>query len=105
MFRPGDLFDLKQTQHAALFDGCEFAWDALKKLKAYIDSNVRPTSHKEERASIFIGPQVIIGEGTVIENGVTIKGPAIIGRNCEIRHSAYIREHVIVGDNCILGNS
>ena len=34
MFKPSDLFDLNQTAHAALFNGCEHAWDALKKLKA-----------------------------------------------------------------------
>jgi UDP-N-acetylglucosamine diphosphorylase / glucose-1-phosphate thymidylyltransferase / UDP-N-acetylgalactosamine diphosphorylase / glucosamine-1-phosphate N-acetyltransferase / galactosamine-1-phosphate N-acetyltransferase len=105
MFNPGDLFDLSQTRHSALFDGCEHAWDALKKLKAYIDSNVRPSSHSHERSRVFIGPNVFIGEGTVIEDGVMIKGPAIIGRNCEIRHNAYIREHVIIGDHCVLGNS
>ena len=32
MFKPSDLFDLVQTEHAAIFDGCEHAWDALKKI-------------------------------------------------------------------------
>jgi NDP-sugar pyrophosphorylase family protein len=105
MFKPGDLFDLTETQHAALFDGCAFAWDALKKLKAYIDAHAAATSDKYDNARVFIGPRVIIGEGTVIEDGAMIKGPAIIGRNCEIRHNAYIREHVIIGDDCILGNA
>jgi NDP-sugar pyrophosphorylase family protein len=105
MFNPSDLFDLSQTRHAALFDGCEYAWEALKKLKAYIDAKVRPSSPNHDKARVFIGPNVFIGEGTVIEDGVMIKGPAIIGRNCEIRHNAYIREHVIIGDHCVLGNS
>ncbi len=105
MFKPGDLFDLGQTAHAALFEGCEHGWDALKKLKAYIDARIQPGAHGKARAGVFIGEQVLIGEGTVIEDGVMIKGPAIIGRNCEIRHNAYIREHVIVGDNCVIGNS
>ena len=105
MFKPSDLFDLGQTEHAALFEGCEFAWDALKKLKAYIDANVKPSPHSHANARAFIGDLVIIGEGTVIEDGVMIKGPAIIGKNCEIRHNAYIREHVIIGDSCVIGNS
>ena len=37
MFKPADLFDLAQTEHAAIFDGCQFAWDALKKIEAYLD--------------------------------------------------------------------
>jgi NDP-sugar pyrophosphorylase family protein len=48
---------------------------------------------------------VIVGEGTVVEPGAMIKGPAIIGKNCQIRHNAYIRENVIVGDDCVVGNS
>lgn len=107
MFKPGDLFDLAQTGHAALFEGCDFAWDALKNLKAYVEKNVkaRPPGLGNERSRIFLGDHVVIGEGTVIEDGVMIKGPAIIGRDCEIRHNAYIREHVIIGDGCVIGNS
>lgn len=105
MFKPAELFDLSQTEHAALFDGCAYAWDALKKLKAYIDANVKPEQHHRVDGRCYIGKDVFIGEGTVIEDGVMIKGPAIIGRNCEIRHNAYIREHVIIGDGCVIGNA
>jgi NDP-sugar pyrophosphorylase family protein len=105
MFKPADLFDLSQTDHAALFDGCDRAWDALKKLKSWIESHVQPNGQKFAGPRVSIGPAVFIGEGTVLEDGVMIKGPAIIGRNCEIRHNAYIREHVIVGDGCVVGNS
>jgi len=105
MFKPSDLFDLTQTEHAALFDGCEFAWEALQRLKDYIDANVKPGLHHTSEGKAYIGKNVFIGEGTVVEDGVMIKGPAIIGRNCQIRHNAYFREHVIVGDNCVVGNS
>jgi NDP-sugar pyrophosphorylase family protein len=105
MFKPADLFDLTQTAHAALFDGCNFAWETLKKLKAYLETNCHPGLQNRCEGVAFIGERVFIGEGTVVEDGAMIKGPAIIGRNCEIRHNAYIRENVIVGDNCIVGNS
>jgi NDP-sugar pyrophosphorylase family protein len=105
MFKPSELFDLSQTTHAVLFGGCEDAWDALKKLKDYIEAHVQPSPHEHSRANVYIGKDVFIGEGTVIEDGVMIKGPAIIGKNCEIRHNAYLREHVIVGDHCVIGNS
>ena len=52
-----------------------------------------------------IGEQVYIGEGTVIEPGAYIKGPAWIGAGCEIRQGAYIRENVIVGAGSVIGNS
>lgn len=105
MFTPCDLFDLTQTQHAALFQDCRYAWDALKKLKEYIKANLRPARKCRIDGQAHIGEQVFIGEGTVIEDGVMIKGPAIIGRNCEIRHNAYLREDVIIGDECVVGNS
>jgi NDP-sugar pyrophosphorylase family protein len=88
MFRPADLLDLGQFQFPELFDGCENVWEALPKIAGFFKTN-----------------DVITGKGTVIEDGATIKGPAIIGRDCEIRANAYIRGNVIVGDGCVLGNA
>jgi NDP-sugar pyrophosphorylase family protein len=105
MFKPSQLFDLSQTEHAPLFDGCKYAWDALAKIKGYLKANLRPALHNRCEGTAFIGELVFIGEGTMVEDGVMIKGPAIIGRNCQIRHNAYFRENVIVGDNCLVGNS
>ncbi len=105
MFGPSELFDLSQTEHAALFDGCEHAWEALERLAAYITAHLRPGLHNRCEGVAYIGERVFIGEGTVVEDGAMIKGPAIIGRNCEIRHNAYLREHVLIGDNCVVGNA
>jgi UDP-N-acetylglucosamine diphosphorylase / glucose-1-phosphate thymidylyltransferase / UDP-N-acetylgalactosamine diphosphorylase / glucosamine-1-phosphate N-acetyltransferase / galactosamine-1-phosphate N-acetyltransferase len=105
MFKPAALFDLSQTEHAVLFDGCTYAWEALKKIKAYVEASARPALRNKVEGVAYIGDRVFIGEGTVVEDGAMIKGPAIIGKNCQIRHNAYIRDHVIVGDGCVVGNS
>ena len=105
MFTPADLFDLSQTEHAKLFDGCEHAWEALKNIHAYILGNLRRELHNRCDGVAFVGDDVFIGEGTIVEDGAMIKGPAIIGKNCQIRHNAYIREDVIVGDHCVVGNA
>jgi len=105
MLKPVDLFDLSQTAHAAIFDGCEYAWEALTKIEGYIEIQVRPELHNRCEGVAYIGEKVFIGEGTLVEDGAMIKGPAIIGRNCQIRHNAYVRENVIVGDDCVIGNS
>jgi len=103
-FNAADLFDLTQTEHAALFDGCEYAWDALKKIEARLAQVPRQkTPPRFPGASI--GGHVLIGEGTLVEPGALIKGPAIIGKNCQIRHNAYLRENVLIGDNCVIGNA
>ena len=113
MFKPADLFDLNQTEHAAIFDGVEFAWDALKKIEPHLAQHVKGAFFNDLKhagkiplhGKASIGRYVSIGEGTVVEPGVMIKGPAIIGRNCQIRHNAYLRENVIIGDGCVVGNS
>jgi NDP-sugar pyrophosphorylase family protein len=105
MFKPADLFDLTQTEHAAIFAGCKFAWDALKKIEPYIAANLKPELRNKCEGREFNGEKVFIGEGTTVEPGALIKGPAIIGKNCQIRHNAYIRENVIIGDGCVVGNS
>lgn len=105
MLSPADLFDLKQTEHAELFAGCEHAWEALSRIGPYLKGRLRPGLRNSCQGVAFIGEDVSIGEGTVVEDGVMIKGPAIIGRNCQIRHNAYIREDVIIGDDCVVGNA
>ena len=105
MFKPADLFDLSQTEHAAIFADCKHAWEALKQIESYLAANLKPALHNKCEGVAFVGEKVFIGEGTVVEDGAMIKGPAIIGRNCQIRHNAYIREHVIIGDDCMVGNS
>jgi NDP-sugar pyrophosphorylase family protein len=104
MFKVADLFDLTHTEHAALFDGCNLAWEALAKIGPYLERVGRQNPPKKFPGAA-IGNRVIIGEGTVVEPGVMIKGPAIIGKNCQIRHNAYLRENVIIGDDCVVGNA
>lgn len=104
MFKAADLFDLAQTEHAAIFDGCNHAWEALKKIEAWLVKVPRQNPPKKFPGA-SIGERVVIGEGTVVEPGAMIKGPAIIGRNCQIRHNAYIRENVLMGDDCVVGNA
>ncbi|MFA5193854.1 MAG: UDP-N-acetylglucosamine diphosphorylase [Verrucomicrobiia bacterium] len=105
MIRTTNLLDLTQFEHAALFDGCEFPWQVLPRIKEYIRAHLKPANHARLVGTPFVGSEVFVGEGTVIEHGAMIKGPAIIGRNCNIRAGAYIRDHVLVGDGCVLGNS
>ncbi|HEY3860347.1 MAG TPA: DapH/DapD/GlmU-related protein [Verrucomicrobiae bacterium] len=107
MFKPNELFDLSQTAHAALFEGCEYAWEPLAKIGEYLAARAgaKPELRNRCQGTAYIGEQVSIGEGTLLEDGVMIVGPAMIGRNCQIRHNAYIRQNVIIGDDCVVGNA
>ncbi|MHB9036826.1 MAG: acyltransferase [Armatimonadota bacterium] len=112
MLRPEDFFDLENFEYRALFDGCEFVWEALSRVGRFaleyimsVDGDdtifgmVMSGAHIDDRNA------VVIGEGTVVETGAFIQGPAIIGKNCQIRHGAYIRGDVVIGDNCTVGHA
>ena len=105
MFRVDDFLDLGQFAFPELFDGDGNVWDALERLGEFVGKRVKPAQRGKIVGTPFIADDVQIGEGTVIEHGAVIKGPAIIGANCEIRSSAYFRGNVIVGDGCVLGNA
>jgi len=79
MFRAEDFLDLKQCAFPELFDGDGNVWDALKRLSAFIKKHLKPARLGTTVGTPYIGENVFIGKGTVVEHGATIKGPAIIG--------------------------
>lgn len=91
MLKIEDYFNLEYTEHKELFDNIDYPWEVIPKIGPYLKDGVGGEAH--------------IGEGTVVEEGATIKGPAYVGKNCEIRTGAYLRGNVIVGDGCVIGNS
>jgi NDP-sugar pyrophosphorylase family protein len=106
-----NLVSLDDFEHHQLFEEkVEFIWDALKLLKAHIESwldehgaglqgQISPDAYLVNRE------QIHVGEGSIIEPGAYVKGPAIIGRNCVIRHGAYLRGQVLMGDGALLGHA
>jgi len=105
MFVPQDYLDLSHCPHSQLFDGLDCVWDVLPRIVPFLKEHLKPASHATIEGVAHIGPQVYLGEGTVVEAGATIKGPAWIGAGCHIRAGAYIRENVILGNGVTAGNS
>ena len=105
MFSPADFLDLSHTAHAELFEADQPVWSALTRIGPYLQAHLKPGIHGEVASTAFVGPDVYIGHGTVVEPNAVIKGPAWIGKNCQVRAGCYIRENVIVGDGVVLGNS
>ena len=104
-FAPAEYLDLAKTEHGALFEKVTYAWEILSTFHHYLADIIRPGNHGKLIGHPVIGDKVFIGEGTVVEPGAYIKGPAWIGANCQIRHGAYIRENVVVGAGSVIGNS
>jgi NDP-sugar pyrophosphorylase family protein len=87
------------------YDDVNHVWDILKRIKGYVENNLKPAIEGTIEEGAFVEKNVYIGEGTVVERGALVKGPTIIGRNCHIRHGAYIRGYALIGDNCVVGHA
>ena len=74
MFTPAELFDLSQTEHAAVFDAEAPAWEALPRLAEYLATELQPANHASVSPHAVIGNNVFLGEGTVVEPGAYIEG-------------------------------
>lgn len=83
----------------------EVVWGPLIDLKKYISLQPLGNIEIDLPQGIFVGPDVSIGKGTVLEPGCFIQGPCIIRENCIIRHGAYIRDNVLIADNCVIGHA
>ena len=58
----------------------------------------------EKEDDVVIEGKIIIGEGTIIKNGVKIIGSVIIGKNCIIEGKTVIDENTSIGENCHLND-
>ena len=96
-----ELFDCQVPYLKELFDGSEYPWEMLPKIKEYIKALI--ANGIDGYTEISEG--VLIGENVKIYPTATIEAPAIIGSGTEIRPGAFIRGSVITGENCVIGNS
>jgi UDP-N-acetylglucosamine diphosphorylase / glucose-1-phosphate thymidylyltransferase / UDP-N-acetylgalactosamine diphosphorylase / glucosamine-1-phosphate N-acetyltransferase / galactosamine-1-phosphate N-acetyltransferase len=101
------FLDLPQILRDNVFDGNDFAWLALTKIKNFLDNQKLGVIEVDVPSSvILVNPSLIsIGKGTVIEPGSYIKGPCVIGENCCVRFGSYIRGNVIICNGCVVGHA
>jgi len=90
-----------------IFQGVEWVWDALKRLPLFLTTLGSAKIEIKLPDGVFIenAESVFIGEETVIEPGVYIKGPVFIGKRCKIRQGAYLRENVLLEEGSVVGHS
>jgi len=98
-------FDLSNFKHKAIFDDCEYIFDFIKKLEGYVSKNLKPEILGEVHPGAFVGDNVFLGKGSVVQPGAWIMGPAIIGENCQIRHGAFVGANTLVGDRVVIGHA
>jgi len=106
---PQSFFDLDGLTFADLFDDIDWVWQAIARIKPYLQANIGGRGHDiqgEVMPGAHIAPgDVVIGAGTIVEPVAFIAGPALIGAHCQIRAGAYVRGQSIIGDGCTVGNS
>ncbi len=96
-----ELFDCQTPYLKKLFEGSEYPWDILPRIKEYTAELLANIPE----GFVEYAEGVLIGEGCKIHPSAVIEPPCVIGAGCEIRPSAYLRGNVIVGRGCTIGNS
>lgn len=100
--KTNELYDLSHTLAAPLLLQCEYPWEALPKIKAFImelGATLSPDEYDHPADDVWIA------KSATIAPSATVNGPVIIGKNTELRTGAFIRGAVIVGEGCVVGNS
>lgn len=97
-----NLFDLKETIAAKLFEGKTYPWEVLPEIGDFIKElgkTLDPEEYEYREGDIWIA------KSAEVAPTASIAGPAIIGKEAQIRHCAFIRGKVIVGEGAVVGNS
>lgn len=97
-----DLYDLKETIAAQLFEGADYPWEVLPKIHDFIMElgGKLPEELYEKR-----GENIWVAKSASVAPTACLNGPLIIDENAEVRHCAYIRGNAIVGKGAVVGNS
>ena len=104
MFELDYFLDDSGFSHGDLFNDCAYFWDVVAKLPLYLPSVLKPEIRGTLHPQTEVTGDVFIGEGTVVEIGARICGPAWIGKNCRIRAGAYLDGNIIMADEVDFGH-
>lgn len=98
----GELYDLKETIAAELFDGLTYPWEALPAIHDFILKlgETLPQEIFEKR-----GENIWIAKSATVAPTACLNGPLIVDEGAEIRHCAFARGNAIVGKGAVVGNS
>lgn len=97
-----NLYDLKETIAADLFQDVQYPWEVLANIKDFItELGSRLDSSRFEQR----GEHIWVAKSAKIAPTACLNGPLIIDEDAEIRHCAFIRGSAIVGKGAVVGNS
>ncbi len=96
------LYTLEETLAKPLLAECEYPWEALPKIGAFIEAlgKTLPAEEYEAREN-----NVWVARSAKVAPTAFIGSNVIIGKDAEIRHCAFIRGNALVGEGAVVGNS
>ena len=111
MLSTNDFFEWQTTSLASLLEGATHVWDVLSHIDPWLKRQLNSFCSLDtcQQGTIgpgaFVGENVILAPGSIVESGAYIKGPAYVGAHSVIRHGAYLREGSIIGEHCVVGHA
>ena len=113
MLDPDSFFELNEFSHKHVFAGTEYVWEALGKLKAYVDEHVDNTMrHPALTSGVPLDGPLVLYRGKLncgreyeITYGDTTRGGLEVVRNGQVLHGASVimAGVVMIGDRITLG--
>ena len=96
------MFTLEETLAKPLLEQCQYPWEALPKIGAFIVElgETLPAEEYEAREN-----HVWIAKSAKVAPTAFIGSNVIIGKDAEVRHCAFIRGNALVGEGAVVGNS
>lgn len=102
LYRTIDLFDLSKTQAEPLLAGCEWPWQALEGISAFIlelGATLPAALYAQPAKDLWIARDAKVAASALIQ------GPCIIGPGAQVRHCAFVRGAALIGAGAVVGNS
>ncbi len=97
-----ELYDLNETIAAKLFEGANYPWEVLPKIKDFIlELGASLPAEKFDK----IGEDIWVAKNAKVAPTACLNGPLIVDEEAEIRHCAFVRGSAIVGKKSVVGNS
>ena len=96
------LYTLEETLAQPLLQQCEYPWEALPQIGAFIEKlgpSLLADRYEARENNVWIARSAKVAPTAYIGSNV------IIGENAEIRHCAFIRGNALVGEGAVVGNS
>ena len=94
--KPEAFFDLADQRAAGLFEGLEYVWEALDRIKSFIRENIKPNVKELRREGDFIRTTRILFEGRVISEGFELKSGSPAKGKFEVWHNGVRLEEAAV---------